>query len=190
MTFHEEKLSSERHFMSVGDFSCGPDSPLDIFLSSNAFKYDEQRYGITYVLTPSNESDEILGFYTLKASGIQIYENDEYNSIPVIEIARIALHHELQGKGFGKYVFYTHILPKVNDVAEKVAVKAIIAFVEPKDEQAIGFYKSVGFEKASECVQKEIEDSFNEECDLYMVSLNEIETHDNQEIATIGNVEN
>ena len=131
MILHEEKLSSEKHFKSVGDFFCGADSPLDTFLSCNAFKYDEQKYGITYVLTESEASSEILGFYT-------------------------------------------YILPKVKAVAEYVAVKAIIAFVEPEDEQAIGFYKSIGFEKASDLVQREIAESFNEECDLYMVSLDEV----------------
>lgn len=171
MILHEEKLSKEKHFRSVGDFFCGADSPLDTFLNSNAFKYDEQRYGITYVLTQDKTSTEILGFYTLKTSGIQIQEDGEYNSIPVVEIARIAMHYDLQGQKIGQYVFYTYILPKVKAVAELVAVKAIIAFVEPDDEQAIGFYKSVGFEKASELVQKEIAESFNEECDLYMVSL-------------------
>lgn len=170
----EEKLSGEKHFRSVGDFCCGADSPLDTFLCSQAFKYDEQRYGITYILTSSAESSEILGFYTLKTSGIQIQENGEYNSIPVIEIARIAMHYEMQGNGLGKYVFYTYILPKIKEVAKLVAVKAIIAFVEPNDEKAIGFYRSVGFEKAKDEVQKEIEDSFNEECDLYLVSLDDL----------------
>ena len=93
MILHEEKLSKDKHFKIVGDFFCGADSPLDTFLSCDAFKYDEQRYGITYVLTASEKSDEILGFYTLKAS---------------------------------------------------------------------------------ELVQKEIVESFNEECDLYMVSLDEV----------------
>lgn len=167
----EEKLSSEKHFQSVGDFCCGADSPLDTFLSSQAFKYDEQRYGITYVITAPGCEEDILGFYTLKTSGIQVEENGEYNSIPVIEIARIAVSHSIQKTGVGKYVFYTYILPKVKKVAEIVAVKAIIAFVEKDDERAIGFYKSIGFTKATEDVQKEIEDSFNEECDLYIVQL-------------------
>ena len=65
-------------------------------------------------------------------------------------------------------------MPKIKEVAELVAVKAIIAFVEPDDELAIGFYKSIGFVKAKDEVQKEIEDSFNEECDLYLVSLDEL----------------
>lgn len=140
MILHEDKLSYEKHFISVGDFCCGADSPLDTFLSNDAFKYDEQRYGITYVLTKDKESTEILGFYTLKTSGIQILEGGEYNSIPVIEIARIAMHYEFQRAGLGKYVFYTYILPKIKEVADRVAVKAIIAFVEADDNQAIGFY--------------------------------------------------
>lgn len=171
---YEEKLSAEKHIRSVGDFCCGADSPLDTFLSSQAFKYDEQKYGITYVLTVAEGVEDILGFYTLKTSGIQVEEDGEYNSIPVIEIARIAMCHTIQGKGIGRYVFYNHILPKIKMVADIVAVKAIIAFVEPDDEQAIGFYTSIGFEKATEEVQKEIEDSFNEECDLYMVSIDNI----------------
>lgn len=171
----EERLSREKHFIIVGDFCCGADSPLDNFLSSDAFEYDENRYGNTYVLKLSEEQNEIVGFYTLKTSGIQVEEDKEYNSIPVVEIARIAIHHEFQGNGIGKYVFYTYILPKIQEVAKIVAVKAIIAFVEPEDERAIRFYSSVGFKKATEIVQKEIEDSFNEECDLYIVSLDDIE---------------
>lgn len=174
MILHEDKLSYEKYFISVGDFCCGADSPLDTFLSSDAFKYDEQKYGLTYILTRSKESPEILAFYTLKTSGIQILEGEEYNSIPVIEIARIAVHHELQGEGLGKYIFYSYILPKIESVAKKVAVKAVIAFVEREDEQAIGFYTSLGFEKASDIVQKEIAESFNEECDLYVVSLDDL----------------
>lgn len=172
---HEEKLSAEKHIRSVGDFCCGADSPLDTFLNTDAFKYNDQRYGLTYILTASEEDENILGFYTLKTSGIQVEENGEYNSIPAIEIARIAMSYPIQGQGIGKYVFYTYILPKILKVASIVAVKAIIAFVEPDDEQATSFYTSIGFKKATEDVQKEIEDSFNEKCDLYIVSIDSIE---------------
>lgn len=172
--FQEERLSSEKHMRSVGDFYCGADSPLDIFLQTEAFTYDEKHYGITYVLSEIENTKDILGFYTLKTSGIQFDENGEFYSIPVIELARIAIAYDLQKNGMGKYVFYKYILPKVKQVADIVAVKAIIAFVEPDDQLAIGFYKSIGFEKASNDVQKQIAESFNEECDLYIVSLDSI----------------
>lgn len=170
----EERLSREEHFISVGDFCCGADNPLNGFLSDEAFDYDENGYGMTYILK-AKDKDDILAFYTLKASGVQVDENGEFNAIPVIEIARIAVRYEVQEMGLGKYIFYNKILPKIKAVAGLVAVKAIIAFVEPDDAKAIGFYTSVGFEEASEKVQKEIEDSFNEECDLYLVALDNIE---------------
>ncbi len=170
----EERLSAEKHFNSVGDFCSGADSPLDNFITSDAFKYDSEKYGNTYIIK-SSESNDIIGFYTLKASGIQMTGDEEFNSIPVVEIARIAIHHTLQGNGIGKYVFYTYILPKIREVSKLIAVKAIIAFVETEDEVAIGFYKSIGFERATEDVQKEIEDSFNADCDLYIVALDNVE---------------
>lgn len=172
----EERLSREKHFISAGNFCCGADNPLNDFLSDEAFDYDEKQYGKTYVLMLPGVETDILGFYTLKASGIQVEEQEsgEFNSIPVIEIARIAIQHDIQKSGIGKYTFYTYILPKIIKVAELVAVKAIIAFVEPEDKGAIAFYSSIGFEKATESVQKEILDSFNEECDLYIVSLDNI----------------
>lgn len=177
--FYEERLSEEKHFKCVGDFCCGADSPLDTFLNSEAFEYDRQRYGNTYVLTASEKQAEILGFYTLKTSAIQTEEEigiyKEYNSIPVVEIARIALQYDLQGQGLGKLVFHDHILPKIRRVSELVAVNAIIAFVDPEDRQAIHYYKSMGFNRAEDVVQNKIGESFNEECDLYMVSLNELE---------------
>ena len=171
----EERLSRDKHFLSVAEFCCGADNPLDIFLSDEAFAYDENGYGNTYVLMLPGKANEILGFYTLKASGIQVEENGEFISIPVVEIARIAMHHEFQGPWIGKFIFYEHILPKIQEVSKIIAVKAIIAFVDPEDNQAVGFYKSIGIEKATDIVQKEIEDSFNEKCDLYIASLDGIE---------------
>lgn len=168
----EERLSVSKHMNAVGDFMCGPDNPLDTFLMTDAFKYDEERYGNTYVLT---YGQNIVAFYTLKTSGIQVREDDEFVSIPVVELARIAIQHEFQGKGIGKLIFYEYILPKILRVSKIVAVKAIIAFVESDDSNAVRYYKSLGFDKPTDIVQKEIEEAFNEECDLYLVSLDNIE---------------
>lgn len=49
--------------------------------------------------------------------------------------------------------------------------KAIIVFVEPNNIKGIRFYKSLGFVKADEVVQNTIGESFNEKCDLYVLSL-------------------
>ncbi len=172
--FAEERLSIEKHFNIVGNFSCGPDNPLNNFLMSDAFEYDSKRYGNTYVLFNEADPDEILGFYTLKTSAIQVKEDDEFNSIPVIEIARIAIAYDFQGSGIGGYVFHDKILPKILEVSQIVAVSAIIAFVDHDDENAVKFYKKIGFVKAEDEVQQQIAETFNEECDLYVVSLDNI----------------
>lgn len=174
MLLFEERLSVDKHFRVIGDFYCGADSPLDVFLKNDAFEYEDNRYGNTYVILSNDDQSIVWGFYTLKVNGIQVEEQGEYIAMPVIEIARIAINHEVQNSGVGKYVFYNYILPKVIEVSKIVAVKAIIAFVESEDCKAVGFYKGLGFEKTTDLVQKEIEESFNEHCDLYLVSLDDI----------------
>ena len=172
MNYCEERLDREKHFIAVGDFRCGADEPLDIFLSDYSFEYDENEYGKTYIIKAKN-GNTILSFYTVKANGIQIYDSDnrEYNSMPVIEIARIAVDYSLQGSGLGKKIFYDYILPKVQRVKGIIAVKAIIVFVEPNNKKGIRFYRSLGFVKADDVVQNTIGESFNEKCDLYVLSL-------------------
>lgn len=168
----EERLDKEKHFVTVGEFKSGADEPLDVFLSDYAFEYDEEQYGKTYILTRRG-NDTIMAFYTIKANGIQVCDanNLGYNSMPVIEIARIAVNHSLQGRGLGKRLFYDYILPKVQKVKEIIAVKAITAFVESNNGKGIRFYKSLGFVKADDIVQKTIGESFNDKCDLYVLSL-------------------
>ncbi len=174
MSYIEERLKRDNHFVEVGDFNCGPDDPLNWFLTDRAFDYDENKYGLTYLLK-DKETGIILAFYTVKANGIQTYdaENGEYNSVPVIEIARIAVEYDLQNVGLGKTVFYDYILPKIRNVENLIAVKGVIVFVEPDNEQGIRFYKSLGFLKAEDDVQKEIAETFNEDCDLYVLELAE-----------------
>ena len=120
----------------------------------------------------------VLAFYTIKANGVQTYstEEDEYNALPVIEIARIAVQYEFQHMGLGRKVFHEYILPKIKRVENLVAVRAIIVFVDPSNVDGICFYKSLGFEKAANDVQKKIDETFNEKCDLYVLDLkNEFE---------------
>lgn len=171
MKYKEERLDREKHFIEVEDFVCGADDPLNTFLTDNSFQYDEECYGTTYLLKEEN-TNTILAFYTIKANGIQTYdsESEEYNAVPVIEIARIAVAYDFQGKGLGKKLFYDYILPKINSVESMIAVRAVIVFVEPDNKKGIRFYTSLGFKKAKPSVQQSIGESFNEECDLYVLS--------------------
>lgn len=168
----EERLDEEKHFLELGDFICGADDPLNTFLSDDAIEYDDEQYGNTYLIK-GEENGGIWAFYTIKANGIQVFNSKEnvLTAVPVIEIARIAVHHNIQRIGVGRKVFYDHIMPKVETVAKLIAVKAIIVFVEPDNAVGIAFYESLGFVKAAEEVQKEIAETFNEDCDLYVLEL-------------------
>ncbi len=171
----EEHLDRARHFQIVGDFCCGADDPLNVFLSDNSFEYDEERYGRTNLIM-DKDSETLLAFYTIKVNGIQTYDSEqrEYNLVPAFEIARIAVEYDFQQNGLGKKIFYDYILPKIQQVGEMVAVRAVIVFVEPENEGGIAFYKSLGFIKASEDVQSCIAESFNEECDLYVLEVSNV----------------
>lgn len=168
----EEHLDIEKHFKSVGDFCCGADDPLNIFLSDQSFQYEENHYGMTYILRES-DCEDILAYYTLKTSGIQIYDEqlNLYNGMPVIEISRIAVAHDLQQNGFGKRIFYDYIMPKIYTVMQYVAVKAIMVLVDQDNISGIKFYTSLQFSSVDEGVQKIVDDSFNENCKLYLLIL-------------------
>lgn len=172
MAYIEERLDRETHFSIVGEFCCGADDPLNIFLSDDSFDYNDNAYGTTYLLR-DKDSEDILAFYTIKANGVQTYNSklNEYNAEPVIEIARIAVAFDMQGIGIGKLLFYDYIVPKINIVRKQIAVRAIIVFAEPDNERGLYFYQSLGFKKADDIVQRCIGETFNEECDLYVLSL-------------------
>lgn len=173
LNLREEHIDEEKHFRKLGDFICGADDPLNTFLSDNAISYDNAKLGRTYLVL---EEDEIIAFYTLKTNGLQIKDdNNELEVIPMIEISRIAVANDLQSAGLGKKVFYELILDKVKTICALVAVKGIMAFVEKENEKGIAFYKSVGFERAESVVNDAVHsDSFNEGCDLYVVSLDKL----------------
>lgn len=178
MEFKEERFNIEKHIRSIGEFNCGADNPLNEFLSTYAKQYDEDKYGNTFLIIDNDiKTDEnILAYFTLKASGIQTVNKigrvEEYNSVPVIEIARIAVSFDLQGKGLGQLIFNDYIKPKIEAVSNLVAVYGVIAFVVSDDEVAKRFYKNLGFTKADNTIQNQIDEKFNnEDCDLYLLSL-------------------
>ena len=172
MAIVEERLDEDKHFIIVGDFKCGADDPLDLFLTDLSFEYDRKKLGITYLLL-DNSSKTVLAFYTIKTNAIQmVEENGEFNALPMIEIARIAVHHELQHQGIGRMLFYDYILPKVREVEKMVAVYGVMVFVDRHNQNGISFYQSIGFQAADPSIQNMIGETFNEECDLYILRLN------------------
>ena len=48
--FIEERLSDDRHIRIVSDFDCGENKELEDFLKSDAFAYNRDGQGNTYLI--------------------------------------------------------------------------------------------------------------------------------------------
>lgn len=169
---YEERLDENKHFIEVGDFNCGADDPLNNFLTDKSFDYDNKKYGCTYIVK-EKQNNSIIAFYTIKCNGVQLYSSitQEYNSIPVIELSRIAVSLEYQHYGIGTKIFYDFIIPKIKKINDIVPIKAIIVFVDPDNEHGINFYKKLGFCASTNNVKQLINETFNEDCDLYLLNF-------------------
>ena len=183
----EERLDIDKHFREVSNFSCGHE-PLDLFLNSESFKYNEDGQGNTYLIKLKS-TNEIVGYYTLKTNAIQAYNENEkrVEALPSIEIARLAVNHKYRENGFGTTIFTYYIIPKINNMKSIVGINTIMVFVEDEEiedyekkekKQVKYFYRTLGFKLAEDEVQQFIRDDYNEGCKLMYMStseLNEIE---------------
>lgn len=160
------------HFTLTGDFCCGADDPLNIFLSDQAFDYNDSKQGKTYLIMDA-ERTMIICYYTLKANAVHSFNitDNVFVALPVIEISRIAVECDFQGQSLGKIFFTDFILPKILEVAKIIGVYGIIAFVDADNYNAIRFYTSLGFQESNSTIQNAINDSFNEDCKLYLLIL-------------------
>lgn len=168
--FYEERLNdSMEHMRLVSDFSCGENDSLNIFLQSEAFAYNRDGEGNTYIIRESG-TGRIIGYYTLKANNIPYHniEEDRIYSLPSIELARLAISHDLQSNGYGKLVFAFKIISKINDVRELIGVNTIMLFAI--NERAIKFYDEIGFKVGEEEVQKFVKDDYNDNCKIMYMS--------------------
>ncbi len=156
---------------AVEEFLCGVDDPLNVFLKSEAFRYNRNGHGNTYLV--KNDMGQIIAYYTLKANAIQMENNDDgrIESISSIELARFAVDHRYQNKGYGSLIFTYMILPKIIEVSNIIGINTLIVFVDVENTRAINFYKKLGFGLAAEEIKNYIEEEFSKKCNIMYVSM-------------------
>jgi GNAT superfamily N-acetyltransferase len=122
-------------------------SELDEWLKKYAFQAKMASSANTFIVT---DNDLVVGFYSLTVGQVNIDEVSErvkkgmgQYPIPVVILARLAVHHTYQGKGIGKGMLKDAIL-KTFHIAEQGGVRALL--VHAIDEKAEAFYKRFGFE--------------------------------------------
>lgn len=119
---------------------------MDDFLKNCAIAEQKDKLSRSYLTCLHNE---IIGFFTLVASSIEVLAIDTIDSIeefpgsvyPAIDIHKLAITKEFQKKGIGKHTLWVAI-GKILSVSENVGCRYVI-LDSVKDK--IGFYKKYGF---------------------------------------------
>ncbi|WP_026144001.1 GNAT family N-acetyltransferase [Xanthomonas sacchari] len=160
MTLQLEVVPLSGH-LSRGDFDCG-DEQLNDWLRTKASQHEKRGLSRTYLAVPMKgtldtweeegfkdiDDTTVLGFYAL--SSAQVVNTDLPvgsklpRNVPVVRLARLAVHQNLKGRGFGKMLLM-EALVRAAQVGRTVGVAGL--FVDAKPE-AVGFYESFGFQAA------------------------------------------
>lgn len=137
-----EKL--DRHHR-VEDFSCGNEA-LDRYLIRFAWANQSANAATTYVALAD---DEVIGFYSLVVGQVAHAEAPDrlvkglaHHPVPVMILARLAVHHDWQGRGIGAGLL-RNAMQRTEQAAEIAGIRALL--VHAKDESARSFYQHFGF---------------------------------------------
>lgn len=150
-----EKLA--RHH-AVELFDCGVE-PLNRFLIRYALQNQQANAAQTYVAL---SGDDIIGYHSLAVGEVshseappRLVKGLAQHPLPVMILARLAVHKDLHGKGIGAGLMKDAILRTVQS-AEIAGIRALI--VHAKDDSARAFYTHFGFA-----------DGFSEPTHLYVL---------------------
>ncbi len=143
MTLRIEKL---RRGHTVDSFTCGQPE-LDHFLTRHALQAQQSNSSNTYAALSDGE---VVGYYTLVAAEVRhseapprVVKGMPRHPIPLLLLARLAVHTKMQGKGLGSGLLLD-AMGRTLQVADMVGVRALA--VHAKDDAAASFYRHFGFE--------------------------------------------
>ena len=129
-------------------FNCGKPA-LNDFLHKYALQNQTSGGARTYVLVRSNH---VIGYYSLAPASItpedapeRVMKAQGRYPVPVILMARFAVHKEEQNKGYGKALL-RDTLRRATNGAEVIGGRAFL--VHAKDEEARAFYLKFGMEES------------------------------------------
>lgn len=130
---------------------------------------DEDSNNMRTYLVRDNKTNEIVGFFSIKAGLMSLNEgtiNDTdletqksiFSTIPGVEIANFAVNYSYirkypKRKGIGALIFKEFILPIIRTTAENIGVKIIYLFALPY-KNLIEHYEKYGFNRLDEMSEK------------------------------------
>ena len=128
-------------------FDCG-DEALNVFLQKIARQHNEKGLSKTFVLIDSRYPADIIAYMTLVVCEVLADEiphqwKKKYpQRIPAAKLARLAVSHEQQRKGYGQLMLID-ALQKTSNVSYAMGIAGL--FVDAKHAQAHGYYQQFGF---------------------------------------------
>lgn len=149
MGINAPELLTANH--NISNFSCGVQA-LDDWFKKRAMKSQSQSqsHSRVYVVTDS-ETTQVIGYYAIAMGSVQredsigSFRRNAPNPIPVLVLARLAVHLDYQGYAIGAGLLKDCLLRSVKAMN---VVGGVGILVHAIDESAKSFYKKFGF-KAS-----------------------------------------
>lgn len=143
------RMFSQETEYDVTDFNCG-ESTLNRFLTDHLARQHSGRLLRAYLLVSDDPMPKVLGYYTLSGS---CFEKETlpsktqqrkvpYVNVPSITLGRLAIHHSLQGQGWGM-TLVAHAMKVVFMASQAVGVHGL--FVDALNDHAKNFYLKLGF---------------------------------------------
>lgn len=138
-----EKLSAAH---DLAGFDCGEEA-LNRYLQRHALHAQGANSAQTYVAC---QRPLVLGYYSLAVGSIghaeapgRVKKAMPRHPIPVLILARLAVHRDAQGQGLGKGLLKDALL-RTSQAADIAGIRALL--VHGKDERACAFYARYDFE--------------------------------------------
>lgn len=129
-------------------FDCGVES-LNVFLRSHAGQNARKDISRTYVATPEDSDEVVVGYYTISSGSVAFVNVPDDLAkrlpsypVPTALLGRLAVDVRFQGRGLGG-VLLVDALKRIGGLAEQVGIHAVA--VGALDDQAARFYKAHGF---------------------------------------------
>lgn len=127
------------------------------YLQNYALK-DEQSGEMRTYLVRDKDTDEIVGYFSLKSGMVSINERGgffhrEFDCVAGIELANFAVNNSYKEShndfdGIGKIIFYYFIMPIVKSVSKQIGVRMLFIFSLPY-ENLMSYYRTLHFERLS-----------------------------------------
>ena len=136
-------------------FNCGVEA-LNNYIKVMASQQSKKDNTRTFILEDENESSQIIGFYTLTMTPIDLkalpdkLQKKHSSSTSGGLIARLAIDERYKGKGFGEWLLID-ALKKLLAASDSVAFPVVI--VDAKDGARL-FYESYGFQAFQDAENK------------------------------------